>query len=522
MKKQDQNLFVIFLIALMSVLMFGAIAIASYKAMPRGGGLLLIFILGLALAIAAISALKKYRFSFHKSAQALPPKLSAELDELTSNDQFTLLCNAYAKQNKEFNTMSVERLLGRLLEDNSHTQVVENLGEHLQDILHSEAFGYRWLSYCLVYVQLEDYESYMLNDCNGRLLMTDLRRMYDVVSHAFESMLNNRHTAHGVEKGNACVFLVNLTGSTVDTPRQELEQLVDQLCVGCADVVREIAESFNMSLSVGVSTPFSDVAETHSTFEWLVTLRQYSDFVGNNKPVLGPNDFNQFIATPHNAPVSMEKTYYTALLAEDFTKAEDALYDLESYALNNNGYSIATLKSIMRLCLGTAEEVAVSNTISTENVASTDWRTTLQECETLVELNELIHRFFQFLIDRSEPRQHESSSTAKKIIAFLDENYTCPDLSIAMLSESLSLSSSYISRIFKRETGQSVPDYIHSKRVRSAKDLLSETDLSINDIALQVGYSTAWTLNRIFKRLVHMTPGAWRQLAQSGQEVDEP
>ena len=97
-----------------------------------------------------------------------------------------------------------------------------------------------------------------------------------------------------------------------------------------------------------------------------------------------------------------------------------------------------------------------------------DWRQGIETCETLDELNALIHRFFQFLVTRSEPRQHECSNTAKKILTFLDENYTCPDLSIAMLSDSLSLSPSYISRIFKRETGQNVPDYIHEKRVRQA------------------------------------------------------
>lgn len=521
MKHRRSELIYIFLAVTAITLAYGAVILAAAKAMPRGGATLLLVIAALCAAVAAAQTLRKYRFSFHKSSQLLPRRLAEELDGLGTADQFTLLCQRFARQNEAFNDMSVERLLGRLLEDNSHTQVVENLGDRLQDILSSEAFGYRWRSYCLVYVRLEDYESYMLNNCDGHLLLKDLRRMYDVVNHAFDTMLNQTHTAHGVERKSACVYLVNLNGSTADTPREELERMVDSLCDACGDVVRELAESFNVSLAVAVSTPFTDVAETHNTFEWLLTLREYSDFVSSAKPVLGPADFEQFISIPHAAPVAMEKTYYSALLAEDFTRAEQAIYELERYALNNNGYSISTLKNIMSLCLGTAEEVATSNSISTDTVASTDWRSDIQTCETLDELNELIHRFFQFLITRSEPRQHECSSTAKKILTFLDENFTCPDLSITMLSDSLSLSPSYISRIFKKETGQNVPDYIHEKRVHMAKQLLSTTDQSIGDVAQQVGYSTAWTMNRIFKRIVHMTPGQWRQLAQTGQEVNE-
>lgn len=521
MKPSRSNLLLLFFLTL-AIFSGGGIAIfACSKAISRGGSLFVIILLALALSAAALSFLRRYYFSFHRSAQLLPAPLAAQMEELNAQERYELLCNSYAEQNERFNKLTVERLLGRLLADNSHTQAVENLGEHLQDILHSEAFGYRWTNYCLVGVQLEDYESYMLNNCDGHLLLKDLRRMYDVVNHSFDAMLNNHHRAHSVEFQNVIVFLVNLTGTTPETPRTEIENTVDILCEGCSDVVREIAEAFNLSVLVSVSTPFSNVAETHSTFEWLMTLRQYNDFVGKGKPVLGPADFGQFIQVPHNAPVAMEKAYYTALLTEDFVKAEQALYELEAYALHNNGYSISVLKNIITLCLSTAEDIATSNTLSTENVSSIDWRTKIRNCENLKELNLLIHDFFQFLIGRAEPRQHESSSTAKKIISFLDENYTCPDLSTTMLSESLSLSASYISRIFKKETGQNIPDYIHNKRVHYAKELLVSTDLSVNDISIKVGYSTAWTMNRIFKRLVHMTPGAWRQLAQSGQEEIE-
>ncbi len=521
MKPSRANLILLFLLILLIFSGGGIAILASFRVISRGGSIFLILLLSSVLAGLAVGFMRRYYFSFHRAAQLLPAPLAVKMDELNTQERYELLCNTYAEQNERFNKLTVERLLGRLLEDNSHTQAVENLGEHLQDILHSEAFGYRWTEYCLVGVQLEDYESYMLNNCDGHLLLKDLRRMYDVVNHSFEAMLNNHHRAHSVEFQNTIVFLVNLTGTTEETPREELEKTVDILCDGCSDVVREIAEAFNLSVLVSVSTPFSNIAETHSTFEWLQTLRQYHDFVGKGKSVLGPSDFGQFIEVPHNAPVALEKTYYTALLTEDFAKAEQALYELESYALNNNGYSISVLKNIMTLCLSTAEDIASANTNSMENVASIDWRSNLRNCENIKELNQLIHNFFQFMISRAEPRQHESSNTAKKIISFLDENYTCPDLSTTMLSESLSLSASYISRIFKKETGQNIPDYIHNKRVHYAKELLVSTDLSVNDISLKVGYSTAWTMNRIFKRLVHMTPGAWRQLAQSGQEGRE-
>jgi AraC-like DNA-binding protein len=170
----------------------------------------------------------------------------------------------------------------------------------------------------------------------------------------------------------------------------------------------------------------------------------------------------------------------------------------------------------MSQCLSTAEEVAFSQS-SEGSVQSPvqDWSAELAACENQHQLEELIHAFFSSLSQRTRETTGESAGTACQIASYLDQNYASDNLSIATVADAFSLSQSYISRIFKKQYGRSIPDYIHELRVEQAKKLLRTTSLSINEIAEQVGYSTPWTLNRIFKRLVDMTPGAFRQLAQS-------
>ena len=97
MKQKRNNLFPIFLIILMIALAFGALVLAAGTAMPRGGATLLLLIAAMGAAAAAITGLKKYRFSFHKSCQLLPQKLAEELDGLNTGDQFELLCRRFAK-----------------------------------------------------------------------------------------------------------------------------------------------------------------------------------------------------------------------------------------------------------------------------------------------------------------------------------------------------------------------------------------------------------------------------------------
>ena len=127
MKQKRNNLFPVFLSTLMIALAFGALVLAAETAMPRGGATLLLLIAAMGAAAAAVTGLKKYRFSFHKSCQLLPQKLAEELDGLNTGDQFELLCRRFAKQNEEFNAMSVERLLGRLLAEENEKELIEKV-----------------------------------------------------------------------------------------------------------------------------------------------------------------------------------------------------------------------------------------------------------------------------------------------------------------------------------------------------------------------------------------------------------
>lgn len=59
------------------------------------------------------------------------------------------------------------------------------------------------------------------------------------------------------------------------------------------------------------------------------------------------------------------------------------------------------------------------------------------------------------------------------------------------------------------------------RRLRRAKELLSQTELSLDEVAQQVGFSSRFTLTRSFKRYEEMTPGAWRERCQGSVSEKE-
>ena len=97
-----------------------------------------------------------------------------------------------------------------------------------------------------------------------------------------------------------------------------------------------------------------------------------------------------------------------------------------------------------------------------------------------------------------------------KLMNYVDANYQETDLSLKTLSSVYGITVSYVSKIFKEQIGCNFSDYLTTKRMERAKQLLEESELSISEIAQRTGYVDSSTFIKNFKRTTKMTPGAYR------------
>ncbi len=84
------------------------------------------------------------------------------------------------------------------------------------------------------------------------------------------------------------------------------------------------------------------------------------------------------------------------------------------------------------------------------------------------------------------------------------------DLSLNALSARFNLTPNYLSRYFKENTGRNLHDYISELRLGTAKQLLLNSNARINEIASRVGYDSAHTFIRAFRRRFGATPAEYR------------
>ena len=120
----------------------------------------------------------------------------------------------------------------------------------------------------------------------------------------------------------------------------------------------------------------------------------------------------------------------------------------------------------------------------------------------LVELTEAVRQSHETFGRLSPP--------IRSVVEHLKLHYS-QDMSLGMLAEVAGLSASYLSFLFKQETGQTITDYLAGLRIEQARRLLKESELPISEISSFVGYSDNNYFIKVFRRHYGMTPGDYRK-----------
>lgn len=108
----------------------------------------------------------------------------------------------------------------------------------------------------------------------------------------------------------------------------------------------------------------------------------------------------------------------------------------------------------------------------------------------------------------------ENLSVVDKAKRYIAQQLGQQDLSREDIANHVYLNPDYLTRVFKKETGMSLSDYLQQKRIDYAKELLEGTGQSVSDIGLAAGYSNLSYFSTIFKKATGFNPVDYRKRAQ--------
>lgn len=129
----------------------------------------------------------------------------------------------------------------------------------------------------------------------------------------------------------------------------------------------------------------------------------------------------------------------------------------------------------------------------------------------MIELLIRIYRLEQRQEEAKTNNLHPMYPIITQITAYLNMYYHEPH-TLESLAQTFYISPSYLSRIFKQITGLQFRDYLQSIRIREAKRLLRDTNLPMNVISDQIGFTHTSNFNVIFKKVTGQTPGKYRRI----------
>jgi AraC-like DNA-binding protein len=134
--------------------------------------------------------------------------------------------------------------------------------------------------------------------------------------------------------------------------------------------------------------------------------------------------------------------------------------------------------------------------------------------ETKGILLQLLSRFF----NRMQPKKNISESRIIKALQYMHE-HICDSLSVSEVAKHCNLNSDYFGQVFKREMNLTPLQYIQKKKIEKAQLMLALNRKTIKEIAYNLSFNDMKHFDRLFNRIVGMSPKMYRKLHYTESSV---
>ena len=185
----------------------------------------------------------------------------------------------------------------------------------------------------------------------------------------------------------------------------------------------------------------------------------------------------------------------------------DQMGQLSDDSLRNLKYHlIITVSLLTRYCIEGGMEMEAAYNLSDIYIRSID------KCRK----EEQIHQLHRELVEDYAQRMHllhKKTLYPKPVMVCMDYIYENLHTKITLptLAKTAGLSPSYLSRLFRRETGLTVSEYIIRKRVEAAENMLKYSEYSCIEISSYLCFSSESHFIQVFRRYTGYTPKQYRQ-----------
>ncbi|HEY5586154.1 MAG TPA: response regulator [Ruminiclostridium sp.] len=264
-----------------------------------------------------------------------------------------------------------------------------------------------------------------------------------------------------------------------------------------------------ISLFCAVGSPVVGMVRIRESYETAVLALQKLFFRGYNNIVFYENEPMEFISFDQDITTS-----FLELIQEQ--KKDKAIAFIEKLCRDirvNEGTLIDEIKSIFfRMSFTLFKEaekrgLQLSKTVDPEERYLWDL---ISNFQTLQEIKAYLISKIIFVFEGIKDLESNSRSIFN-VMNYIRKNYFTANLSVKILAEHVYLTPTYLSALFKKETGKTIGEYIIDVRIEKSKELLMDPRIKLFEVARKIGYSDANYYAKVFKKHTGLTPSAFRE-----------
>jgi len=202
--------------------------------------------------------------------------------------------------------------------------------------------------------------------------------------------------------------------------------------------------------------------------------------------------------------LNINTSFVRSIVSQDETEINNLFKQLECTLLTILNVS-QNIDICSRIMVELDHEFQFSKNLDTNLIKALNENKTMMDLLAFMKTI-LIQLFSQY--KNNDTKENHYCELAKK---YLDENYV-RDMNITDVADSLDVSYSYLSKIFKSKTDMTLTDYLNNARIQKSKEYLETSFLNLYEISEKVGYNNVQSYQRFFKKYTNLTPGDYRKL----------
>lgn len=289
----------------------------------------------------------------------------------------------------------------------------------------------------------------------------------------------------------------------------ELDELVEFL-IQIKNKVKDVIND-GIDISIGVGRIYNSLSKLQTSFHEAVAALRYRCIVGYNtiiplEYVEGEN------RVTYNYPLEREELLvYTAVIGE-YNYCVKLLDELLEALREAGDISPQLIPQIMMDILISINRHAVEQELNLNGIHYFFPSAEILALKNLDDARELMLRGLKDLCDYiGDFRKKKEDDIYERAINYINKYYF-ENITYLKLSQEISCSVEYFKRLFKIKSGKTLSDFIAAKRIEVAKQLILETNMNDEAVAVNVGYDDLNTFRNVFRGLEGYMVGDFRYI----------